>query len=474
MLLFLQAFRYRKLGSGVILKGGEVREGDLVQFNYVCRRANNYFVHRCVVEFPDAIALLFDACTGDACCTAPDFESDRVQVIRWSQSSSPWFPSLPQLSTVDQFNGESRPVTLALGGEEVQGYCVRLMVGKLFVVENAAVGSEVEQDEPKKEAMAGVGETLRSFMEVSTPLDANSWRGLGIKERTPLSCHRTPDRPAALRFLETEQGVAQAIIRSVIDFKRDPWPRVSNNAKDLVRGMLNPDQKRRLTAHQVLGHPWLQNIKKAPNVNLGETVKARLQQFSVMNKFKKHALRVIAEHLWVEEAADIKDMFEKMDLNKDQMLSFEELKLGLHKFGQQMPDADVQTLMEAADADGNGSLNYGEFVTLFVHLRKIGNDEHLHKAFAYFDRNQSDYIEIDELRESLADDLGQNREEIINAIIRDVDTDKDGKISYDEFATMMKAGTDGRKASRQYSRERFTSLSLKLQKDGSLQMTITR
>jgi hypothetical protein len=59
--------------------------------------------------------------------------------------------------------------------------CVRLMVGKLFVVENAAVGSEVEQEEPKKEVMAGVGETLRSFMEVSTPLDANSWRWrLGI------------------------------------------------------------------------------------------------------------------------------------------------------------------------------------------------------------------------------------------------------------------------------------------------------
>ncbi|CAN6219281.1 unnamed protein product, partial [Urochloa humidicola] len=275
-------------------------------------------------------------------------------------------------------------------------------------------------------------------------------------------------------WAETEQGVAQAIIRSVIDFKRDPWPRVLDNAKDLVRGMLNPDPKRRLTAQQVLDHPWLQNIKKAPNVNLGETVKARLQQFSVMNKFKKHALRVIAEHLSVEEAADIKDMFDKMDLNKDQMLNFDELKLGLHKFGHQIPDADVQILMEAADADGNGSLDYGEFVTLSVHLRKIGNDEHLHKAFAYFDRNQSGYIEIDELRESLADDLGQNHEEVINAIIRDVDTDKDGKISYDEFAAMMKAGTDWRKASRQYSRERFTSLSLKLQKDGSLQMTSTR
>lgn len=40
-------------------------------------------------------------------------------------------------------------------------------------------------------------------------------------------------------------------------------------------------------------HPWLINAKKAPNVSLGETVRARLKQFSVMNKLKKRALRVI-------------------------------------------------------------------------------------------------------------------------------------------------------------------------------------
>lgn len=42
----------------------------------------------------------------------------------------------------------------------------------------------------------------------------------------------------------------------------------------------------------IADHSWLQNAKKAPNVNLGETVRARLQQFSVMNKLKKRALRV--------------------------------------------------------------------------------------------------------------------------------------------------------------------------------------
>lgn len=54
-------------------------------------------------------------------------------------------------------------------------------------------------------------------------------------------------------YAETEQGVAQAIIRSVLDFRRDPWPKVSENAKDLVRKMLDPDPKQRLTAQQVLG-----------------------------------------------------------------------------------------------------------------------------------------------------------------------------------------------------------------------------
>ncbi|KHG02427.1 Calcium-dependent protein kinase 32 [Gossypium arboreum] len=91
---------------------------------------------------------------------------------------------------------------------------------------------------------------------------------------------------------QTEQGVAQAIIRSAIDFKRDPWPKVSGNAKDLVKKMLNPDPKERLTIQEVLEHPWLQNAKKVPNVPLGETVKARLKQFSIMNKLNKRALRV--------------------------------------------------------------------------------------------------------------------------------------------------------------------------------------
>lgn len=54
----------------------------------------------------------------------------------------------------------------------------------------------------------------------------------------------------------------------------------------------------------------------------------------------------------------------------------------------------------------------------------MANDEHLHKAFSFFDQNQSGYIEIEELRNALNDDDETTGEEVINAIMHDVDTDK--------------------------------------------------
>ncbi|CAO2826745.1 unnamed protein product [Amaranthus hypochondriacus] len=271
-------------------------------------------------------------------------------------------------------------------------------------------------------------------------------------------------------WAETEQGVALAILRGVIDFKREPWPQISESAKSLVKQMLDPDPNKRLSAQQVLEHPWIQNAKKAPNVPLGDIVRTRLKQFAGMNRFKKKALRVIAEHLSVEEVEIIKDMFMLMDTDRDGKITFEELRAGLRKVGSQLAEPEIKLLMDVADVDGNGYLDYGEFVAVTIHLQKMENDEHFHRAFMYFDKDGSGYIELDELRDALADESAETDSDVLTEIMREVDADKDGRISYEEFVAMMKTGTDWRKASRQYSRERFKSLSLNLMKDGSLQL----
>ncbi|XP_051130547.1 calcium-dependent protein kinase 13-like [Andrographis paniculata] len=272
-------------------------------------------------------------------------------------------------------------------------------------------------------------------------------------------------------WAESEQGVAQAIIRGKIDFEREPWPSISESAKNLVKQMLEPDVKVRLTAKQVLEHSWLQNAKKAPNVPLGDVVKSRLKQFSLMNRFKRKALRVIAEFLSNEEVEGIKEKFAQIDTDRDGIVSVDELKAGLQKFSSVIAQSEIQMLAEAVDANGKGTMDYGEFLAMFLHLQRMANDEHLHRAFSYFDKDGNGYIEPGELCEALVEDgADDDGKDVANDIFQEVDTDKDGRISYDEFAAMMKTGTDWRKASRHYSRGRLNSLSLKLMKDGSIKM----
>ncbi|XP_040373147.1 calcium-dependent protein kinase 1 [Rosa chinensis] len=99
-------------------------------------------------------------------------------------------------------------------------------------------------------------------------------------------------------WAETEQGIFDQVLHGELDFSSDPWPSISDSAKDLVRRMLVRDPRKRLTAHEVLCHPWVQVDGVAPDKALDSAVLSRLKQFSAMNKLKKMALRDCYEYLF--------------------------------------------------------------------------------------------------------------------------------------------------------------------------------
>lgn len=51
---------------------------------------------------------------------------------------------------------------------------------------------------------------------------------------------------------ETQQGIFDAVLKGHIDFESEPWPLISDSAKDLIRKMLCSRPSDRLTAHEVL------------------------------------------------------------------------------------------------------------------------------------------------------------------------------------------------------------------------------
>lgn len=74
-----------------------------------------------------------------------------------------------------------------------------------------------------------------------------------------------------------------------------------------------------------------------------------------------------------------------------------------------------------ADIDNNGTIDYGEFLAATLHLNKMEREENLLAAFAFFDKDGSGYITIDELQQACKDfGLGDVQ---LEDIIKEIDTD---------------------------------------------------
>ncbi|CAI0427072.1 unnamed protein product [Linum tenue] len=227
-------------------------------------------------------------------------------------------------------------------------------------------------------------------------------------------------------WAETQQGIFDAVLKGHIDFDSDPWPLISESAKDLIRRMLSSHPKERLTAHEVLCHPWICENGVAPDRALDAAVLTRLKQFSAMNKLKKMALRVIAESLSEEEIAGLKEMFKSMDTDNSGAITFDELKAGLRRYGSTMKDTEIRDLMDALRQ--SISTNWNVRNILLLHSGTLT-------------RMEAVYITVDELQHACAE---QNMTDVfIEDIIREVDQDNDGRIDYGEFVAMMQMGNAG-------------------------------
>lgn len=68
------------------------------------------------------------------------------------------------------------------------------------------------------------------------------------------------------------------------DFPSPYWDDVSDMAKDLIKSLLVKDPKKRLTAEQLLEHPWVSGVA-TPRVSL-PNVTQQIKEFNARRKLK--------------------------------------------------------------------------------------------------------------------------------------------------------------------------------------------
>ncbi|KAI4311990.1 hypothetical protein MLD38_036850 [Melastoma candidum] len=151
--------------------------------------------------------------------------------------------------------------------------------------------------------------------------------------------------------------------------------------------------------------------------------------------------KVIAANLSEEDIKGLKARFTNLDTDNSGTITYEELKIGLARLGSRLYQRRKSSnLWMQADVDGNGTIDYIEFISATMHRHKLERDGHLYSAFQYFDKDGIGYITKDEL-EAAMKEHGIGDEADIKEIIAEVDKDNNGRIDYDEFFTMMRSKT---------------------------------
>ncbi|KAI1773306.1 EF-hand [Hypoxylon cercidicola] len=147
----------------------------------------------------------------------------------------------------------------------------------------------------------------------------------------------------------------------------------------------------------------------------------------------------MARDLSKEEIQVFKELFDSYDTDKGGNISVEEFaKVMSQSPGKQPTQAEVEQIIKEVDLDGDGTINFNEFITMMTGQPYPPPDEDAEyaKAWKQFEPSLNGSITQSQLRQLMAV-LGESISDAeVDQLVNNVDGE--GKLSYKEFVHFMK------------------------------------
>lgn len=177
-----------------------------------------------------------------------------------------------------------------------------------------------------------------------------------------------------------------------------------------------------------------------------EDIMGRLTELNKEYAFKKAVRSYIASNLLQESNQErLGQIFRLSDKNNDNLFCKEEFQQALQKAEINIPPKKVEHYFSNLDVNGDGSVDYTEFMAFAAQEEILFEKQKLKAAFDAFDWSNTGAITAEDLKHFSASAGGATAfsgEKILNrrtiqAMIQEVDKNGDGQINFDEFCDMI-------------------------------------
>ena len=139
-----------------------------------------------------------------------------------------------------------------------------------------------------------------------------------------------------------------------------------------------------------------------------------------------------------DQIAELREIFRSFDRNNDGSLTQLELGSLLRSLGLKPSPDQLEILINKADTNNNGLIEFSEFAALvspeLLAAKSPYTEDQLRQLFRMFDRDGNGFITAAELAHSMAKLGHALTAEELTGMIKEADTDGDGRISFQEFS----------------------------------------
>ena len=240
---------------------------------------------------------------------------------------------------------------------------------------------------------------------------------------------------------ETDEEIFKNIKKCKYDFSPPQFKNVSDNCKDLIKKLLEPNISRRIRAKDALRHPFFTesfNPDAALTQNKDISIIDKLSSVTMpASQFHRSIISYLSSNfISKDEEKKLRAVFRYIDYDNKSYLTSAKIEKVLKENGKLCTLNDIQRIIKALDVDKNGKIEYQEYIQGLCDKNALYNIYNLKNIFAIIDNDDKGYITSEDIKNFVFPNMTVN-DEAIAEYLKQFGMKIDDKLKFDDFAYII-------------------------------------